>query len=102
MLRLIREGDPHLALRGALSEELGGRPSRGRMAAALDLARAVLAQDLRGADRGRQARMIEAHAGLVRLAALAPTYNFDAGLLGLEIGGLLATAAMPREAAPRS
>ena len=98
MLRLMREGDPTLVLRGALSEELGGRPSRERMAAALDLARAVLAQDLREASQLRQARIIEAHAALVVLAAQAPTYNFDPGLLAMEIGGLLASAAVPREA----
>lgn len=96
MLRLMREGDPSLVLRGALSAELGGRPSRERMAAALDLARAVLAQDLRSSSRDAQGRIIQAHAALVELAALAPTYNFDAGLLGMEIGGLLASAAAPR------
>ena len=98
MQRLTREGDASLGVRGALSEELGGRPSRERMAAALDLARAVLARDLRQAGPLRQARIIEAHAALVRLAAQAPTYNFDHGLLGMEIGGLLASAAVPREA----
>jgi DNA polymerase III subunit delta' len=43
--------------------------------------------------------MIEAHVALARLAAQAPTYNFDAGLLIMEIGGLLASAAVPRESA---
>jgi DNA polymerase-3 subunit delta' len=41
----------------------------------------------------------EAHAQLVRLAAQAPTYNFDAGLLVMEIGTLLASVAAPREPA---
>ena len=36
---------------------------------------------------------------LTALAARAPTYNYDPGLLVMEIGGLLASAAMPREAA---
>ena len=39
----------------------------------------------------------DAHAELVRLAAQAPTYNFDAGLLVLEIGTLLASLAAPSE-----
>jgi len=43
--------------------------------------------------------MIEAHARIVRLAGQAPTYNFDANLLVMEIGHLLAMAALPREAA---
>ena len=65
----------------------------------LDLARATLAEDLGQAPRVRQLRIIEAHGAIVRLAAQAPTFNFDAGLLVMEIGGLLASAAMPRAAA---
>jgi len=36
---------------------------------------------------------------LATLTAQVPTFNYDAGLLAMEIGGLLASAAMPREAA---
>jgi DNA polymerase-3 subunit delta' len=43
--------------------------------------------------------LIDAHGAITRLAAQAPTYNFDAGLLIMEIGGLLASAALPRETA---
>ena len=99
MQRLAREGDRDFALRGALAEELGARPDRERLAAALDLARATLVADAAEATRERQARLVAAHAALARLTAQAPTYNFDAGLLALEIGGLLASAAVPREAA---
>jgi DNA polymerase-3 subunit delta' len=99
MQRIMREGDAGFALRGALAEEVGARPDRDRIMAALDLARATLAQDLAGAPRERQLRLIEAHGAITRLAAQAPTYNFDAGLLIIEIGGLLASAAMPREPA---
>lgn len=100
MQRIMREGDAGFTLRGALAEEIGARPDRERLLAALDLARATLAQDLAGASRERQLKLIEAHGAVTRLAAQAPTYNFDAGLLIMEIGGLLASAAMPREAAP--
>lgn len=99
MQRLLRQGDPDLALRGALADELGRRPDRERQMAALDLARAVLAGELPAARRERQQRIIAAHGALVELAGQAPTFNFDAGLLVLEIGGLLASAALPREAA---
>lgn len=47
----------------------------------------------------RQLGIIEAYGALTKLATQAPTYNFDAGLLIMEIGGLLASAVMPREAA---
>ncbi|MDR2858672.1 MAG: AAA family ATPase [Novosphingobium sp.] len=100
MQRIMREGDVGFALRGALAEEVGARPDRERLLAALDLARATLAGDLADAPRGRQLGLIEAHGAVTRLAAQAPTYNFDAGLLIMEIGGLLASAAVPREAAP--
>lgn len=99
MQRLLREGDPGLVLRGELAMEIGNRPDRGRQLAVLDLARAVLAEELAAAPRLRQLRIIEAHGALTRLSAQAPTYNFDAGLLVMEIGGLLASAALPRETA---
>ena len=99
MQRLAREGDADLALRGALADELGARPDRERIMAMLDLARASLAAELAEAPRARQLRIIAAHSALAKLTAQAPTYNFDTGLLALEIGGLLASAALPREAA---
>jgi DNA polymerase-3 subunit delta' len=99
MQRIMREGDPGFTLRGALAAEVGARPDRERLMAAMDLARATLAQDLAAASRERQLKVIEAHVAMTRLAAQAPTYNFDAGLLIMEIGGLLASAALPRDAA---
>lgn len=96
MRRIIREGDGDFALRGQLAAEVGARPDRERQLATLDLARAVLVGDLAEAPRERQARIIEAHAAVVALAAQAPTFNFDPGLLVMEIGGLLASAATPR------
>ena len=99
MQRIMREGDTGFALRGALADEVGVRPNRERLLAALDLARATLAEDLAAASRARQLKLIEAHGAITRLSAQAPTYNFDAGLLIMEIGGLLASAALPREAA---
>lgn len=99
MLKILREGDAGFNLRGALAEEMGARPMRERQLAALELARYVLADELQEAPRVRQLRIIEAHAALTKLSTQAPTYNFDAGLLIMEIGGLLASAAMPREAA---
>lgn len=99
MMRILREGDADFHLRGALAEEMGARPLRERQLAALELARAVLANELSTGPRDRQLRIIDAHGTLTRLSTQAPTYNFDAGLLIMEIGGLLASAAMPREAA---
>lgn len=99
MRQMAREGDADFALRSALAAELGNRPERDRLAAVLDLARATVVSEAHGAQRERQARLVTAHAALTVLSAQAPTYNFDPGLLALEIGGLLAGAAMPREAA---
>lgn len=98
MQRILRQGDASFALRGALAQEIGARPDRDRMLAALDLARSTLAEELPIVGREGQGRIIEAHGALTQLAAQAPTYNFDPGLLIMEIGGLLASAAMPREA----
>lgn len=99
MQAILARGDDNFALRGILAGEIGARPDRDRMQAVVELARAVVAADLANAPRPRQARIITAHTELVRLAGQLPTYNFDPGLAAMEIGGLLASAAMPREAA---
>lgn len=99
MTRLVEDADRGFDLRTALAGAIGARPERERIAAAFDLARGVLVAAVAGANRERQARMVEAHAALGRLAAEATTFNYDPGLLVLEIGGLLASAAPLREAA---
>ncbi|MEJ2458529.1 MAG: DNA polymerase III subunit delta', partial [Novosphingobium sp.] len=99
MMQILQEGDETFHLRGALADEMGARPPRDRQVAALELARSVLVAELPGAPRTRQMKIIEAHGTLTSLSMQAPVYNFDAGLLIMEIGGLLASAAMPRETA---
>ncbi|MCB2086666.1 MAG: DNA polymerase III subunit delta' [Sphingomonadaceae bacterium] len=99
MEQLVREGDRDFAVRGQLAEAIGARPKREAMQAALDLARSILAARIGDADRPAQRAMIEAHGELVRLAGQAPTYNFDAGLLVMQIGSLLASAAPASERA---
>lgn len=99
MRKILGEGDEGFELRGALAEAIGQRPSRERQLAAIDLARLAIAQEMRRAGRMQLPAIIEAHSSLNRLAAQAPTYNFDPGLLAMEIGSLLASAAMPRATA---
>jgi DNA polymerase-3 subunit delta' len=99
MRRILDAGDPDMRLRGTLADVMGARPARGRQLAVLELARATLAARLSEGTPRQQIAVIDAYAALTRLAELAPTYNFDAGLLIMEIGGLLASAAMPRDAA---
>jgi len=99
MNRLLHEGDPDFALRGQLSAKLGQRPDRERQLAALEAARMALVRALPVADDAMRLRVANAHATLAGLAAQAPTYNFDPGLLMMEIGGLLASVAPTREGA---
>lgn len=99
MTRLLRDGDPQFHLRGSLADLIGARPARDRQVAVLELARSVLVNAVAQAPRASQLRIIEAYGVLTQLMVQAPTYNFDPGLLIMEIGGLLASAAMPREAA---
>jgi len=99
MSQILDRGDAAFALRGRMAEAIGARPARERLQAAIDLARSLLGAELADADRGRQLQIIESYNDLTALAAQAPTYNFDPGLLVMEIGGLLASASMPREAA---
>lgn len=99
MLRIARQGDDKFVLRGELASAIGTRPDRERLAAAIDLARAVLAERLPGSATEHLVPIIDAYEELNRLAVQAPIYNFDPGLLVMEIGGLLASAARPRDAA---
>lgn len=98
MARIAREGDSGFELRAGLLDAIGARPDRDQQLATLEAARIVLAGGLADADRPRQARIVEAHALCSRLIAQAPTANFDPTTLMLEIGGLLASVADPREA----
>ena len=99
MVRIMDGGDADFGLRGALLGEIGQRPDREQQLAVIEAARMIVANATPEADRARAARMIEAHAMLARLLAQAPTANFDASTLMLQIGGLLASVAADREAA---
>jgi DNA polymerase-3 subunit delta' len=96
MEELVRAGDPDFARRGALAEAIGARPDRQRQLAAIDLARSVVTSAMRKAERPEIPALADTHSELCRLAAQAPTYNFDPGLLVMEIGSLLATLGDPR------
>ena len=96
MRRIVEEGDRDFALRGQLAGAIGARQDIPRLQAVLDLARAILAERIpAAADDPR--KLVETHAELVRLSGEQPTYNFDPGLLGMEIGTLLASAGAASE-----
>jgi DNA polymerase-3 subunit delta' len=97
MEQLVARGDPDFAIRGKLAEAIGPRPDRQRQSAVIELARSVVAEGMRGIDLGAIPALAEAHSQLSRLAAEFPTYNYDAGLLTMEIGSLLAALAAPSE-----
>lgn len=99
MRRIVDEGDPSLALRGALSSAIGPRPERRRMQAVFDLARTILAERMSVRPRETLGQLADCHADIVTLSSQAPTYNFDPAFLALEIGSLLASAAPHRERA---
>lgn len=98
MQALVREGDPDFAKRGAMAEAMGARPDRQRQLAAIELARAVVAEEMLGTGVTAIPALADAHTELCVLAAQAPTYNYDPGLLVMEIGSLLATLGTPRGA----
>ncbi|MDG6078184.1 AAA family ATPase [Erythrobacter litoralis] len=91
MSSILKEGDRGFALRGALAGVIGARPDRDRLQAVLDLARSTLAEEVEQASRD-PSPLIDAHGELVRLTAEQPIFNYDAGLLAMEIGTLLAKA----------
>ncbi|QUL38700.1 DNA polymerase III subunit delta' [Erythrobacter sp. JK5] len=91
--RLLQEEDLAFSGRGDLARAIGPRADRERLQAVMELAQSMVAEAARQAQSSEhRARLIDAHAALVRLAGQAPTYNFDTGLLTLEIGTLLVGA----------
>ena len=99
MQKIAIGGDHDFSLRGQLAGAMGARPKREKQLAAIELARAVVAERMRGVASGDIPALVDTHSDLVRLAAQAPTANFDAGLLIMEIGTLLSKLAAPRSAA---
>ncbi|WP_353230098.1 DNA polymerase III subunit delta' [Novosphingobium sp.] len=96
MHTLVARGDADLSLRAELAAAIGQRPDRDRQMAALTAARMVLVDAMGTGDARSHAALADAHVALVRLAREAPTYNYDPGLLMLEIGALLAGVAHTR------
>jgi DNA polymerase III subunit delta' len=91
---LIAGEESGLARRGDLARLIGQRATRERVQAVLDLAQALTARAARTAsDSALRLRLLDTHSALVRLAAEAPSANFDPGLLPFEIGSLLVAAA---------
>lgn len=95
---LLTHGDPNITTRGELANLIGPRADRARLDAIFELAQALTADLARTTDNATQrAALVEAHGDLVTLAAQAPNYNFDTGLLSVEIGSLLMRAAPASE-----
>ncbi len=95
MRQIAGQGDPDFTLRGQLADAMGARPSRPRQLASIELARAVVTDQMRTVARAAIPALTQTHAELVRLAGEVPTYNYDPGLLVMEIGTLLSHLAAP-------
>lgn len=96
MRRIVEDGDRDFSLRGQLAGAIGAKQDIPRLQAVLDLARAILAERIDEAGPDPR-QLVGTHAQLVRLTGEQPTYNFDPGLLGMEIGTLLAQAGAASE-----
>lgn len=91
---LISAGDPKLTARAELARMIGPRADRERLQAVMELAQAIVADAARTTtSSAHSAQLADTHTELIALAAQAPNYNFDTGLLTLEIGTLLMRAA---------
>lgn len=98
--RILIAGDADLSSRAELARIIGARADRTRIQAVLELAQGMVAEAARKSELSSQRdRLIGAHGELVRLAGQAPSYNFDTGLLVLEIGTLLVNASAASEPA---
>ena len=98
MQEIAEKGDPDFGLRGRMAAAMGARPKREKQLAAIELARAVVSARKNDVSQDEIPTMVDTHGALVRLSAQAPTANFDAGLLIMEVGTLLASLAASRSA----
>ncbi|MEO5706952.1 MAG: AAA family ATPase [Alteraurantiacibacter sp.] len=96
MQQIAASGDADFRLRGRLADAIGARPSRERQAAVIELARTVLALRMADTPMAQVPVLVETNADLAELAMQFPIYNFDPGLLVMEIGTLLAHLASVR------
>jgi DNA polymerase-3 subunit delta' len=97
MGQIAAQGDRDFRLRGQLADAIGPRPPREKQAAALELARAVVITRMHGARLAEVPAITATHAKLVQLAGQFPIYNYDPGLLVMEIGTLLAELGPSRD-----
>ncbi|MEP1420634.1 MAG: DNA polymerase III subunit delta' [Erythrobacter sp.] len=98
--RLLKGPDADMTGRGELSRLIGPRADRERLAAIFELAQSIVAKRARTSESSAErAALVETHAQLVTLAGQMPSYNFDTGLLTLEIGTLLCRAHVSSEQA---
>lgn len=96
MRQIIENGDRDFGLRGALAAAIGTKQDIPRVQAVLDLARAILAERI-DSFSGSPAQLVDTHSEIVRLSGEQPTFNYDAGLLAMEIGTLLAQVSKASE-----
>lgn len=96
MRTILEKGDRDFGLRGQLAGAIGSKQDIPRLQAVLGLARAILSEQI-DTHAGNPGKLVDTHAQLVRLSAEQPTYNFDPGLLSMEIGTLLAQAGAASE-----
>ena len=80
----------------SLASALGTRPDKEKLQSAIQIARSLCADRLAVADREERARLVATHGQLVRMGSMLPVANFDPALVAVEIGGLLARAAIPK------
>lgn len=99
MRNLLADGDRSMKGRGELAARIGARPDRERIQTILTLARNLTADAAAQAEPAKRSTLIETHGELVALTRQAPTFNFDPGLLAMEIGTLLARAGAASERA---
>lgn len=93
---LAEQGDASLAGRNTLADMLAGKENRDRMQLALDYAMRKSAAIARQARGSALERALDIERRFRTLAGEFVVANFDARMLALEIGGLLARLAPPR------
>ncbi|MGI8706161.1 MAG: DNA polymerase III subunit delta' [Sphingomicrobium sp.] len=93
---ILREGDPDNSKRSALASQLGRKTAADRYAAFLDVLPSLVAHEARNLPDPQRERALDAYERVRELVAIAPRLSLDPAATMFQLGGILASVAVPR------
>jgi DNA polymerase-3 subunit delta' len=93
-LQIVRNGDPHNALRSELASKLSRKGAGDRYTAFLELIPSLVAREARNLPEPQRQQALKAYDKVRELTAVAPRLSLDPAATIFQIGGILASVAL--------